>query len=419
MLVSSWNILSSEGEGPSRGTLIFARWFDSGEVERLSRTTLLSLMSFEIDDAGLPDDVRKALRSIDEGSDVDVRPLSSDTVAGYTLVDNIFGEPALVLRAEMPRGVVEQGRTTLLVLTIALVASGIVFLGLLLIVLERAVLSRLRRLSFSVKEVGASGELALRVPALGRDELADLGADINQTLETLEEAQRQRDQTREALERNEEQLRALSGRLVEVQESERQRLALELHDEIGQALTGVKLMLEQLQRAPDGGQQQALTEAQRMVNELIPRVRNLAQGLRPAMLDDLGLRAAVQAYVRRHSVQGGLQVEFDHSGLEGRFPRNIETAAYRIIQESLTNVARHAGVGMARVIVEGSDSSLRVRIQDAGKGFDLEQVMHTAGAQGLYGMRERARLLDGTLVIESEAGKGTRIQAEFPLSASE
>jgi len=213
-----------------------------------------------------------------------------------------------------------------------------------------------------------------------------------------------------------EQLQALSRRLVEVQETERRHLARELHDEIGQVLTGLQLMLGMITRLPAEAVKANLDEAQSLVGELLARVRNLSLDLRPAMLDDLGLLPALLWQVERYTAQTEVRVNFKHTGLEGRsFAPEIETAVYRLVQEALTNVARHAGVKEVAVYVWADPASLSLQIEDQGRGFDSEAAMKAAATGGLAGMRERAILLGGQLRVESTPGAGTCLTAELPL----
>jgi PAS domain S-box-containing protein len=212
-----------------------------------------------------------------------------------------------------------------------------------------------------------------------------------------------------------ERLQILSQRLVEVQESERRTIARELHDEIGQALTGLKLMLDMATRSPAEDIGESLREALALVDGLMTQVRNLSLDLRPTMLDDLGLLPALLWHCGRYTDQTGVHVDFRHTNLEGRrFGSKVETAAYRIVQEALTNVARHADVDKVTVRLWAEQDSLNVQIEDQGAGFDLERAM-VKESSGLVGMRERAVLLGGELTIESTPGTGTRLVAELPL----
>jgi PAS domain S-box-containing protein len=214
----------------------------------------------------------------------------------------------------------------------------------------------------------------------------------------------------------EEALRTFPRQLIEAQESERRRMARELHDEIGQLLTGVSLMVTASQKLPADQGGARLAKAQSVLDELIGRVRNLALDLRPAMLDDFGLVPALLWLIERYVEQTGVRVDFKQLGLEGRrFDPAIETAAYRIVQEALTNVARHAEVREATVRVWARSHVLEVEVEDQGKGFDPASTP-SSGSVGLAGMRERAIIVNGSLTIETSAGAGTRVAAELPLS---
>jgi signal transduction histidine kinase len=220
--------------------------------------------------------------------------------------------------------------------------------------------------------------------------------------------------------RAEEELRRLSHRLVEVQEHERRNIARELHDEIGQILTGLKLAIEMGARMPAEGAKAKLNQTQNLVNELMGRVRDLSLDLRPAMLDDLGLLHALLWHFQRYTSQTGIRVDFKHSGIEGgRFDSGIETAAYRIVQEGLTNVARYAKVENIKVAIFADAETLMVQIEDQGVGFTPSVALAAGTSSGLAGMRERAQLLGGSLSIESAPNRGTKVCAFLPLESSE
>jgi PAS domain S-box-containing protein len=212
-----------------------------------------------------------------------------------------------------------------------------------------------------------------------------------------------------------QRLQALSRRLLEVQELERRHLARELHDEIGQALTGLKLTLEMRTRLQGDQLHASLAEAQTLVCDLTARVRDLSLRLRPTMLDDLGLRPTLLWHFERYTAQTQVRVVFEQSGLERRFPPEVETAAYRIVQEALTNVARHAGTGEVTVRLWLDQDLLCLQIEDPGVGFDLDAVPNAGASTGLSGMQERAELLGGHLTVESGRGVGTRVTAELPI----
>ncbi len=212
-----------------------------------------------------------------------------------------------------------------------------------------------------------------------------------------------------------EHLQLLSRQLLEVQEAERRCLARELHDEFGQLLTGLRLLLKARGDRPPASVDAGLEQARGIVDDLLGRVRGLSFDLRPAALDQLGLLPALLALFERFTDQTGVQVEFKHEGIEGRFPPEVETTAYRIVQEALTNVARHAGVGTATVRVWSAAESVGLQIEDRGRGFHPESVLAATRSHGLAGMQERVNLLGGHLAIESRPGEGSRLTAELPL----
>ena len=211
-------------------------------------------------------------------------------------------------------------------------------------------------------------------------------------------------------------LQNLSQKLLGVQEVERRHIARELHDEIGQALTGLSLTLEMAARLTPDSAVDNLGRAHALVVDLMERVRNLSLELRPALLDDLGLLPTLLWHLERYSSQTNVKAVLKHHGLEGqRFAPEIETTAYRIVQEALTNVARHAGVHEVQVTLWADQGVLGIQIEDQGSGFDPEASLAAGGSSGLAGMRERALLLGGKLTIESALGLGTRVMAEVPI----
>ena len=205
-----------------------------------------------------------------------------------------------------------------------------------------------------------------------------------------------------------------SRMVVEAQEGERCRIARELHDEIGQSLTGLKLTLEDHGHLSTAAVAERLTRARDVTVELLRRVQELALDLRPAMLDDLGLRPALLWLVERYSVQTGIDVDMHCSDVADRLPPELETAAYRIVQEALTNVARHAGVGRVTVDCTVAADGLRVEVADDGSGFDVDAVP-AGSSSGLAGMEERARSAGGRLWIRSEPERGTTVVAHLPI----
>lgn len=233
---------------------------------------------------------------------------------------------------------------------------------------------------------------------------------LTQELETLN-----RSLEAQVIQRTRE-LQALSLRLLRIQEDERRAIARELHDEVGQLLTGLKMQLESAVKASgDAPHRPQLAEAMVTATNLLEHVRALTQQYRPRVLDDLGLQPALEWHAKQFTKQTGIDVALDVSLPPGRLPGELETVAYRIIQEALTNAARHSQAKVVSITVTTDDKKLVVEISDRGRGFDLTRTLARTDSLGLAGLRERVNLAGGRLEIYSRPGEGTRIQAEFPL----
>jgi signal transduction histidine kinase len=219
-----------------------------------------------------------------------------------------------------------------------------------------------------------------------------------------------------------EQLRAsrerqqfLARKLVKVQEDERRSLARELHDEVGQMLTGLQFTIKSAMSQSNEEQRNKLDQAQIIVTAIISQIRELSINLRPSLLDDLGILPTLEWYFNRYEAKTGITVNFKHENLGQRYNTDFETAAFRIVQEALTNVARYAETVTVDVKMVVRGSVMDIEIRDEGRGFDPAALGRNQSL-GIEGMRERAYVLGGLLEIQSEPGEGTRIQASLPIS---
>lgn len=209
-------------------------------------------------------------------------------------------------------------------------------------------------------------------------------------------------------------LQSLSRRLVEAQENERYFIARELHDEAGQALASMKFSLHLLE-LDSGNQEMVIAQCQELkqiTDGVLDELHRISVNLRPAALDHLGLVAALRQHVEMVSRQHNLPIQFDTIGLIERLPGEMETAIYRIVQETLTNIVRHAQATRVDILLERRNQCLYLSVEDDGIGFDpgIPQVSQL----GVLGIRERADMLGGRVVIESSPGKGTTVFLEVP-----
>jgi signal transduction histidine kinase len=220
----------------------------------------------------------------------------------------------------------------------------------------------------------------------------------------------------------ERRFRGLAKAVWKVQEDERRRLARELHDGLGQTLTALTLQLERLREKLDGavGPELAarIDDSVEMARLALNESREMSRLLRPPVLDDLGLGAALSWLARTLEQRTGLKVELAVESGDGRLDSDIETLVFRLVQEALTNVLRHSGVHRAQVALRRLGETLELRVTDAGQGFDSEAALAVGGASagsGLRGMRDRLELFGGRLEMASAPGEGTLILAVVPL----
>ncbi len=230
----------------------------------------------------------------------------------------------------------------------------------------------------------------------------------------------ERKRMEEGLRASRERLANLSRRLSESQEAERRRIARELHDEVGQTLTALNISLEGVAlNAADEAARDRVGETQGLVRNLFSQVNALSTDLRPRVLDDLGLIPGLIDLFNRLTTQTGLAVDFKYKGLEKiRLASEVEINAYRIIQETLTNVIRHSGSKTVFVRLQVEGKILSIQVQDEGKGFNFHQAYNAKGSMGLLGMKERAEQIGGYMEVQTAPGEGTLITCQLPLDGS-
>lgn len=296
--------------------------------------------------------------------------------------------------------------TAQLILTIVLVSmTGVLVAVFLTWILTRPIIS----LAQATQAV-AKGSFSPRVPRWANDEIGDLADAFNAMTEELartDELRREREFLR----------RQLLEKVISTQEDERRRIARELHDSTSQNLTslivGLRVMETNCAQCPSISKAADLRE---VASKTLDEVHDLSMRLRPRVLDDLGLSAALERLVSewqaRHKIPVDVAIQ-----LGERLPGDVETAIYRIIQETLTNIARHAQAKSASILVERHGDMVRAIVEDDGIGFD-SRANHSERHLGLLGMRERAELLHGSVTIESSLERGTSIFIEIPLRAS-
>ncbi|HTI14579.1 MAG TPA: HAMP domain-containing sensor histidine kinase [Dictyobacter sp.] len=249
------------------------------------------------------------------------------------------------------------------------------------------------------------GERSLRAPLTGLDPQADqLAQTFNMMLDTIDAANRQR-----------------AAQIINAQEEERKRVARELHDETSQVLTSLLISLAILEESITSQEaRKRIADTRQLAHQTLRAIRNLSLDLRPSALDDLGLLPALRWYIKEYQQKFPITVEFQTTGIKERLSAELETVLYRIVQEALTNVARHSGANKVCVILTEKDHTIDASITDNGHGFNVDNLQKKPGVGqvhgwGLVGMHERAQLLGGLLTINSTPKKGTEIRAHIPI----
>ncbi len=342
--------------------------------------------------------------------DDDGRVRKLDTPWGAVIDVTTALSSGLILQLGLAEDEIEHitNTVTFQIFSITLVMLSVGFAGAFFLtwILTRPILSLV-----DATRTVAIGDFSRRVTRWANDEIGDLADAFNAMTSSLERAARER-QERDAL--REHYIRGV----ITAQEDERKRIARELHDSTSQSLTSLLVGLRNLEAAPDLASVHTHIESIRdVVNHTLDEVHTLAWQLRPSVLDDLGLVAALRRYVDDYQERYAVQVDFITRGIGERLPVAVETSLYRMVQEGLTNIARHSGANNASVLIEQRTKGIRAIIEDNGSGFHLDQQISDRKRLGLQGIRERAELLGGTLTIESEPGQGTSLFIEIPHSS--
>ena len=325
------------------------------------------------------------------------------------IVLGALGGTAITLHAATLRSTGEAG--LYLPLTVTFLVAGLALSILLNALVLRAALGPLNRLQDVVRRVG-EGDLSVRArpTPLADAEIARIADTLNVMLDNVQSY--------------EGQVRNLSGALIRAQEDERQRIARELHDDTGQVLTLLLIRMKLLESQPGAEElQPQIEELRGLIANAIDQVRRLALNLRPPTIDQLGLFPALRSLVATFTESTGLRVTLELSREPITLARENTLAVYRVVQEALTNAAKHAGAQQVSVAVRREGDCLVATIRDDGRGFTPEtfsgrhrQPAGGAGV-GLFGMEERARLAGGALSLQSAPGRGASVTLRVPLEA--
>ncbi|MFC2038396.1 histidine kinase [Chloroflexota bacterium] len=306
------------------------------------------------------------------------------------------------------------GRDFLILGLFLLVSTVLLVLGVM-----QGIVKPIRMLTVAAKKV-ANNDFSSEVPLQRGDEIGELSAAFS---DMRQEIARSRDSMisdfKEAKDKEELRGQLLSS-IISAQEEERRRIAREIHDEYGQTLTGLLMNIEALENnlTPEqDGLKHRISHTKSVLSHTLDDMRKLTLDLRPSTLDDLGLVAAVNAHLEMHLGEHQIQVKFNHNDYVEKLDSSLEIAIFRIIQEAVHNVIKHANASRIDIDLVSKDGKIKVNIEDNGQGFDIDTIYASkVGIQswGILGIKERAELLNGKFSIFSTPGNGTRLEVELP-----
>lgn len=437
IILSAHPILTSVDEGPINGTLIMGFPFDENEIAQLSELTNLSVLVHRVDDARLPADLRQVIAAVEQSEGVYFEPVNQNTLMGYTIVQDVYGNPALLVQVEIPRDIYQQGRTNLAYLLASLLVLGVVFVGLVIVLLERLVLARVANLSTAVTAIGASGDLAKRVPVTGQDELSSLAENINGMLQALTNSQIELQKAKETAEA--------------ANKAKTDFVSLVTH-ELRIPVTSIKGFADLLV----GGYSGPINEAQ---NNFVDVIRNNADRMARLIADlaDVSRIESGHLYLELGTVPLTAVLEETLRPLREQINQKQQTLIInsaetlpavwadkarlvQILTNLLSNACKYTPEGgqitvsAVPVFAQGSPQSVHVTVQDTGIGMspqdqqkvfekffraDNDHVQRIQGTGlGLHITRLLVEMQNGRIWFESQLGQGTAFHFTLPTAQS-
>jgi signal transduction histidine kinase len=443
MIIASRPILTSNNEGPIRGAIIMGKFLGEDAIEKLKIQIQVDFRLWSIPGGEVPENDKIFLGRLSPSDPPLIHESGNNLLRVYTDFRDIKGEPALLIRADIPRDITAKGFTAMRFAVISIVVVGLVVLLVLLLLLQRTVTRPISKLTKHTKVLGKKGNLSKRILMQRNDEIGTLAASFDEMTDELEKTIISRDQeiterkqAQEALKKTHDELEIkvqgrtadlaktnkelqnLSAHLQSIREDERTHVAREIHDELGQLLTTAKIELSDLTTELPQDKNSLIEKNEtilKIIDTGIQVVRKISSDLRPGILDILGVIPAMESHAEKFQAHTGITCEVISDTDEIVLDKKSSTAVFRIFQESLTNVARHANATKVTTDLKNENNSLILKICDNGRGIAKEEVASTESF-GLIGIKERAHSVGGKVKIDGVEGKGTTITLRIPLA---
>jgi signal transduction histidine kinase len=426
MLIASRPIITSERRGPARGSLIMGRLLDPTLAKHLREKTHVDHRYWSLEAADLAQEERRAKGRIDSGTPVYARTTKNDLQV-YTVIPGIAGTSGLLLRADVSRQITAKG---LSVIKYAILSDALATIAILIVsfgLLRRTVIRPLSRLTRCAVGIGAGKYQTAGCVDDRDDEIGVLGREFKRMVRRLQEAHQglmrevdEHRRSRAMLDTYHQKLRRLSSKLLLAEEGERRRIAIALHDRVGQSLTVSKMRLDALAAGKAEGRETShIREVGDILEKTIADTRMLTFELSPPVLYEFGLGAALEWLCEKFGKEHHLDIEF-HSDVGALLLENhLRVMLFQATRELLFNTVKHARATRVQVRMDVADGTLEIIITDDGLGFQPARINADPSGKlgfGLFSIRERLDDLGGELDIRSESGRGTRVTLRCPLS---
>jgi sensor domain CHASE-containing protein len=430
MLISTRPIMTSDETGPPHGSFVMAVFVSEQMLQDISNVTMLSVAGTPLRESAIgPDGVD--VPPFAKPAGVEVTPLGPDLIEGSAVTRDLYGQPVYELSVRQSRDIYAEGQRTLTFLLTIIAAGGVALALLFLILLDRAILSRLSRLAANVRAVGEQPDFSGEVAVDGDDDIGFLAATINETLRALTTTHRQLEASHSELERTNadlkrteqelgstaNQLRRLTRHLQSMREDEQAFVAKEIRDQVGQGLTAVKMDLAALQRATDRGDAPSTEFIQRMtalIDTLLDTVRRLSSGLHPSALEDLGLAEGFEWQLTEFGRERAIKTTFRIQGPASSVDASRALTLFRILQEALLVSAEDPATTEVSVSLDIENTYALLAIRDNGTTI-LDGAAGARREIGLSLIRERSEIFGGGITIDSSLETGTSIVVQLPL----
>jgi signal transduction histidine kinase len=407
-------ILNTLGQGPRKGILIMSYRFNSIEISKISKVM------------GYPLKLTLYHPRSDKGtynkSGINVSVLDNNFIKGSILINDIFGRHVVQIESVFPRTYFSQGQNGLVFFMVYFIFVIIITTLITMIFIYNLVIKKIVRITNSIKSAGKDGKLFKKVNVTGKDEITILSNEFNSMLEKISTYMDRQNKTEKALQISNEQLRELSLKIESVREEERSKMALEIHDELGQSLTRLNLDLFYMEKVISGSLNsnnlpvflEQIKSMNNMIDSLIMTVRKITTELRPSVLDSFGLSAAIEWQIQEFKKETNLTFNYLIEPESIVLDKERTTALFRIFQEALTNIMKHAKADTVDIYLEKDQDSILLEIKDNGIGIK-DSDPDTSHSLGIISMKERVKHFNGYFAIISSADKGTTISVKIPV----